>query len=63
MIILEVGLAMILLVSSGLMLRSFAEMLEVDPGFEPSHLLTASVSLPAHDYPTQQRVDRLPAGT
>ena len=57
MTILEVGLAMILLVSSGLMLRSFAEMLEVDPGFEPSHLLTASVSLPAHDYPTQQRVD------
>jgi putative ABC transport system permease protein len=57
MIILEVGLAMILLVSSGLMLRSFAKMLEVDPGFEPSHLLTASLSLPAHDYPTQQKVD------
>ena len=32
-------------------------MLEVDPGFEPSHVLTASLSLPAHDYPTQQKVD------
>ena len=37
MVMLEVGLAMVLLVSSGLLLRSFAKMLEVDPGFEPSH--------------------------
>ena len=57
MVMLEVGLAMILLVSSGLLLRSFAKMLEVDPGFEPSHVLTASLSLPAHDYPTQWKVD------
>ncbi|HEY4053414.1 MAG TPA: ABC transporter permease [Terriglobales bacterium] len=57
MVMLEVGLAMVLLVSSGLLLRSFAKMLEVDPGFEPSHVLTASLSLPTHDYPTQQKVD------
>jgi predicted permease len=57
MVMLEVGLAMVLLVSSGLLLRSFAKMLEVDPGFEPSHVLTASLSLPAHDYPTQWKVD------
>lgn len=59
MVVLEVGLAMVLLVSSGLLLRSFAKMLEVDPGFEPSHALTASLALPAHDYPTQQKVDAL----
>jgi predicted permease len=57
MVMLEVGLAMVLLVSSGLLLRSFAKMLEVDPGFEPSHVLTASLSLPVHDYPAQQKVD------
>jgi len=57
MVVLEVGLAMVLLVSSGLLLRSFAKMLEVDPGFEPSHALTASLALPTHDYPTQQKVD------
>jgi putative ABC transport system permease protein len=57
MVMLEVGLAMVLLVSSGLLLRSFAKMLAVDPGFEPSHALTASISLPAHDYPTQWKVD------
>ncbi len=57
MVILEVGMAMVLLVSAGLLLRSFAKMLEVDPGFEASNLLTASLSLPANDYPTQQKVD------
>jgi predicted permease len=57
MVMLEVGLAMILLVSSGLLLRSFWKMLEVDPGFEPAHVLTASLSLPAHDYPAQSNVD------
>jgi len=56
MVMLEVGLATVLLVSSGLLLRSFAKMLEVDPGFEASHVLTASVSLPARDYPAQQKV-------
>ena len=50
-------MAMVLLVSAGLLLRSFAKMLEVDPGFEPAHLLTASLALPVHDYPTQQKVD------
>jgi predicted permease len=57
MVILEVGLAVVLLVSSGLLLRSFRKMLEVDPGFESSHVLTASVALPRRDYPAQQKVD------
>jgi putative ABC transport system permease protein len=57
MVVLEVGLAMVLLVSSGLLLRSFAKMLEVDPGFESAHVLTASLALPALDYPNQQKAD------
>jgi predicted permease len=57
MVILEVGLALVLLVSSGLLLRSFRKMLEVDPGFESSHVLTASLALPRRDYPVQQKVD------
>ncbi len=55
--IMEVALAMLLLVASGLLLRSFARMLETDPGFQPEHVLTASLTLPEHDYPTQQKVD------
>jgi predicted permease len=57
LVIAEVGLAMLLLVASGLLLRSFAKTLAVDPGFEPTHALTASLSLPVHDYPTQQKVN------
>jgi signal transduction histidine kinase len=53
----SVGLAVVLLVSSGLLLRSFAKMLEVDPGFEPSHVLTASLSLPTHGELRQKRRD------
>jgi predicted permease len=56
---LEVALAMLLLVASGLLLRSFQKMLGTDPGFEPQHVLTASLSLPGHDYPTQQKVNTL----
>jgi len=41
----EVGLAMLLLVASGLLLRSFSKTLAVDPGFEPTHAFTASLSL------------------
>jgi putative ABC transport system permease protein len=48
---------MLLLVASGLLLRSFAKMLATDPGFQTQHLLTASLSLPLRDYPTQQKVD------
>jgi predicted permease len=57
LVTLEMGLAMLLLVASGLLLRSFAKMLETDPGFQPQHVLTASLSLPRRDYPTQQRAD------
>ena len=48
---------MLLLVASGLLLRSFAKMLATDPGFQTQHVLTASLSLPRRDYPTQQKVD------
>jgi putative ABC transport system permease protein len=57
LVILEIALALLLLVASGLLLRSFAKMLDTDPGFQPQHVLTASLSLPGHDYPTQQKVD------
>lgn len=53
----EVALAMLLLVASGLLLRSFQKMLATDPGFEPRHVLSASLTLPAHDYPSDQKVN------
>jgi predicted permease len=46
----EVGLACLLLIGAGLMLRSFVNLLRADPGFRPEHLLTASLSLPDATY-------------
>jgi putative ABC transport system permease protein len=42
----EVGLTLILLIATGLLLRSFWDVQKVPLGFEPSHLLTATVRLP-----------------
>lgn len=53
----ETALAMVLLVGAGLLLRSFQKMLATDAGVETTHVMTASLALPSHDYPTQQRVN------
>ena len=57
LVVTEIAMAMVLLVGSGLFLRSLSRMLSVDPGFEPAHVLKASLSLPTHEYSTQQKVD------
>jgi putative ABC transport system permease protein len=46
----EVALALILLVGAGLMLRSLALRLAVDPGFDPRGVVAARVSLPRPQY-------------
>jgi putative ABC transport system permease protein len=46
----EVALALVLLVSSGLLLRSLAALQEVNPGFQPDDVLTGAVSLPQPQY-------------
>jgi putative ABC transport system permease protein len=48
----EIALAMVLLVAAGLLLRSFARLLSVRPGFEVQHVLKADISLPRYQYPT-----------
>jgi putative ABC transport system permease protein len=54
----EVALAILLLVGAGLLIRSFANLLEVNPGYTPDNLLTMRVSLPALRYDqTTQRVN------
>jgi predicted permease len=52
----EVALAVVLLVGSGLMLRSVGELQEVDLGFDAENVLTLALSLPAADYPEPQDV-------
>src|SRR5207247_2804642 len=49
----QVALALTLLIASGLMVRSFQKMRDVDPGFNPDSVLTFRIGLPDRAYPTR----------
>ena len=42
----EVGLALVVLVAAGLLIKSMTRLIAVDPGFEPKNILTAEISVP-----------------
>jgi len=54
----EIAIALVLLVASGLLLRSFEKMRAVNLGFRPDHVLSAAYSLPHEQYSTQAAVDQ-----
>jgi putative ABC transport system permease protein len=71
LVTLQFALAIVLLAAGGLLIRSFARLLAVDPGFRVERVLTLGTSLPASAYPTGatirsfytrllERVDQLP---
>ncbi len=53
--VVEISLAMVLLMTAGLLLRSFARLTSVSPGFDAQHIVKADISLPQFQYSTPQQ--------
>ena len=49
------GLAMVLLIGAGLMIRSFVRLYQVSPGFDTNNLLTMQAHIPGSRYPKQEQ--------
>jgi len=64
LVLVQMSLALVLLVGAGLLLRSFAALREVNPGFDPNGVLTMRIALSdARRYPTQAAVTQFYAAT
>jgi len=58
LVIAQVALAVVLVASAGLMVRSFAAVSRLDLGFDAERLLTVEVAPPAADYPTVEETEQ-----
>lgn len=59
LVVSEVALCLVLLVGAGLMIRSFAKLNQVDPGFKPSQVMTIGVALLRSKYPANEQVAQI----
>jgi predicted permease len=57
LVVAEIAVALVLLIASGLLLRSFEKLREVHLGFRTDHMLTANYNLPQEQYATQAAID------
>jgi putative ABC transport system permease protein len=56
LVVSEIALSLVLLIGAGLMIKSFATLNRVNPGFNPDKLLTMGVTLLRTRYPENERV-------
>jgi putative ABC transport system permease protein len=52
----QIAIALILLIGTGLMVRSFVKLIHVAPGFRSEGILTARLSLPRSRYPDNHKI-------
>lgn len=51
LVVAEIALAFVLLVASGLLMRSFFQLLDIDPGFDATDVLTAGLPISEEQHP------------
>lgn len=56
LLVCETALAVVLVIGSGLLVRTFLHLLRVNPGFTPDRVLTFELSLPALEYGDQNKI-------
>src|SRR5207248_7020961 len=59
LVVAELALAVVLVTGAGLLIRSFLRLQNVQPGFNPQHLMTFTVELPSTSYPKREQQVRL----
>jgi len=57
LVVAEISLALVLLVGAGLLLKSYARVQNIDPGFDRRNVLTAEIDLPDTKYPPRGSSD------
>ena len=57
LVVAEVALAFVLLTGSGLLIRSFFAMQNVDPGFDPANAITAGLPVPEKRFPDPDQLN------
>jgi predicted permease len=57
LVVMETALALMLLIGAGLLIRSFARLQHVDPGFSSENVLTAQIALPQTRYPDPPKMN------
>jgi predicted permease len=56
LVVSEVALALMLLIGTGLLMKSFIQLINVNPGFQSQNVLTMQFNLPENRYPEREQI-------
>ena len=57
LVVFQVGMALMLVIGAGLLMKSFWRLRQVDPGFKPENVLSLSLTLPQSKYGETQKIN------